>query len=54
MLRVNALLQKLDAWKATGPDGISPRFLKSVAEELANPLTYIFNLLLQSGTIPSV
>ena len=28
-------------------------FLKSVAEELANPLTYIFNLSLQSGTIPS-
>ena len=50
---VLAQLWKLDVRKATGPDGISTRFLKSVAEELANPLTYIFNLSLQSGTIPS-
>ena len=50
---VLAQLWRLDVRKATGQDGISARLLKSVAEELANPLTYIFNLSLQSGIIPS-
>ena len=50
---VLAQLRKLDVRKATGPDGISAHFLRSAAEELANPLTYMFNLSLQSSTIPS-
>ena len=53
VLDVLAQLRKLDVRKATRPDGISARFLRSAAEKLANPLTYIFNLSLQSGTIPS-
>ena len=37
-------LQTLNIKKATGPDGISACFLRSVAEELAEPLTFIFNM----------
>ena len=48
-----AQLQKLDVRKASGPDGISARLLKSVAEEITQPLTYIFNLSVKSGTVPS-
>ena len=45
-------LQTLNIKKATGPDGISGCFLRSVAEELAEPLTFIFNMSIQSGSIP--
>ena len=45
-------LQTLDIKKATGPDGISACFLRSVAEELAVPLTFIFNMSIRSGSIP--
>lgn len=37
-------LQSLDIRKATGFDDISARFLKSVVEESADPLTFIFNM----------
>jgi len=50
---VLAQVRRLDVRKATGPDGISACFLKSVAEEIAYPLTYTFNLSIQSGAIPS-
>ena len=45
-------LQTLNIRKATGPDGISAYFLRSVAEELAEPLTFIFNMSIRSGSIP--
>ena len=45
------LLQHLDIQKSTGLDGISARFLKEVAAEIAEPLTYYFSL--KSGSIPS-
>ena len=47
-----AQLQTLNIKKATGPDGISAYFLRSVAEELAEPLTFIFNMSIRSGSIP--
>jgi len=50
---VLAQVRRLDVRKVTGPNGISACLLKSVAEEIAYPLTFIFNLLIQSGTIPS-
>ena len=45
---VLAQLQTLNIKKATGPDGISAYFLRSVAEELAEPLTFIFNMSIQA------
>ena len=36
---VLSLLNKLDVRKSVGPDGISARFLKEVAESVAAPLT---------------
>ena len=39
--------------KASGPDGIPPRFLKEFAEELAPVLCHLFRLILISCTYPS-
>ena len=39
--------------KASGPDGIPPRFLKEFAEELAPVLCSLFRLILISCTYPS-
>ena len=49
---VLAQLQTLVVRKAIGPDGIFPVFLRSVVVELAKPLTFIFNMPIQSGFIP--
>jgi len=38
--------------KLTGPDRISAKFLREVAPEIAESLTYIYNFSLQSGSIP--
>ena len=46
-------LQHLDTRKSTGLDGISALFLKMVASEVADPLTFIFNQSLQTGIVPS-
>ena len=49
----NALI-KLNTKKSSGPDGLDPYFLKIAAEHIAEPLTYIFNLTIETGIIPSV
>ena len=48
------LVTSLDVLKASGQDGISARMLKATACSIAPSLTKLFNLFLQSGTIPSV
>ena len=45
-------LQTLDHRKAQGPDGLPTIILKECAEELVSPITYIFNITLQTGFIP--
>ena len=50
---VLTLLLNLDAHKAPGPDGHHPFVLKNLAQILAKPLTYIFNLSLSTGVVPS-
>ena len=47
------LLQKIDANKASGPDGIPAKILKLCAEELAPSLASIFNKSFSSGNLPT-
>ena len=49
---VKKLLLNLDPNKACGPDGISPRLLKVVAEEVTPALTLLFRNSYQTGTLP--
>ncbi len=45
-------LRSLRPCKAAGPDGVSPRLLKTCALELGDPLQHIFNLSLEQGRVP--
>jgi hypothetical protein len=47
-------LAKISPNKATGLDNIPSRLLKESAETIAEPLTYLINLILQTGIIPRV
>ena len=49
---VEALLQKVKAKKASGPDLIPARFLHEMAEPLSAVLSFIFQQSLDSGTVP--
>ena len=51
--KVHRVLRSLKTDKASGPDGIPPRFLKEFAEELAPVLCRLFCLILISCTYPS-
>jgi Reverse transcriptase (RNA-dependent DNA polymerase)/Endonuclease-reverse transcriptase len=46
-------LQKINADKAAGPDGVHPMFLKACAASIAEPLSIIFNSSFVSGNIPA-
>jgi len=50
---VRKLLLNLNPFKASGPDGISARVLKELADEVAPLLTIIFNSSLNTGEVPS-
>ncbi|XP_045137177.1 uncharacterized protein LOC123519737 [Portunus trituberculatus] len=50
---VEKALGQLDAGKATGPDGISPRVLKQCARELSVPLAAIFSACLAEKKWPA-
>lgn len=50
---VEKILQKLDISKATGPDGVSPRILKTLSKELVPILNTIFNHSMRTGCVPS-
>ena len=45
-------LKTLNPYKAAGPDGISPRVLRELAEVLAAPLTTLFQTSLDKGAVP--
>lgn len=49
---VHKLLSNLNAHKATGPDAISARFLKELAEEITPALTFFFQMSLEGGEVP--
>ena len=48
-----SILRKLDVKKATGPDNIGALILRTLARELAIPLTILFRRMLQEGKWPS-
>ncbi len=48
-----ALLQTLDASKASGPDGVSIRMLKGTAASIAPSLTMLLNISIRSGRFPN-
>ena len=52
---VSSHLNTLDVTKSTltGPDGLSAQFLKAISNEIAVPLTQLYNDSLRSGVIPS-
>ena len=47
------ILKNLKIHKAPGPDGIVPRILGDYADQLAEPLSYIFKKTLDSSIFPS-
>ena len=51
--RVKKLMENLSPYKARGPDGISSRVLRELAEELAPALTIIFQSSLSTGIVPT-
>ena len=38
--------------KSPGVDGISPKILKEIVEQISTPLAYVFNMSLQEGIVP--
>jgi len=50
---VKDVLQIVNVNKASGPDGVSPRLLKSAYDIISKPLCYIYNLSLSSMYYPS-
>ena len=53
-VEVEKLLSLLNPNKSTGPDGIGNWVLKNCSHTLANPLTKLFNNLLEKGSFPEV
>ncbi|KFQ19906.1 LINE-1 reverse transcriptase, partial [Mesitornis unicolor] len=49
---VSELLNHLDIHKSMGPDGIHPRILRELAEELAKPLSIIYQQSWLTGEVP--
>ena len=47
-------LKGLRTQKSCGPDGVHPYLLKHLAEQMAIPLTLIFNVTIQTGKIPEI
>ncbi|TWW55977.1 hypothetical protein D4764_09G0010270 [Takifugu flavidus] len=52
--QVRKALKKNRARKATGPDGISSRLLKSCADQLCGIFSHMFNLSLRLGRVPQL
>ena len=50
---ITKLLEKLNPYKASGPDMVSARFLKEVATEISPALTLLFNASIIQSIIPT-
>ncbi len=51
--QVRSTLKRIDLTKASGPDMVSGRILKSCADHLAGVFTNVFNLSLQQAVVPT-
>ena len=49
---VTSALRELNVWKSTGLDGLSARILRECSSELAESLSFVFNLSLAEGIYP--
>jgi len=49
---VNDLLCHLDTYRSMGPEGIDPRVLKELAQQLAKPLSIIYQQFWPTGEVP--
>ncbi|RMC05601.1 hypothetical protein DUI87_17686 [Hirundo rustica rustica] len=49
---VRELLKCLDIHKSMGPDGIHPRVMRDLADELAKPLSIIYHQSWLTGEVP--
>ncbi|KAF4793362.1 hypothetical protein TURU_112092 [Turdus rufiventris] len=49
---VRKLLRSLDVHKSMGPDGIHPRVMRELADELVNPLSIIYQQSWLTGEVP--
>ena len=47
-----SLINRLKSSKCPGPDNIGPSLVKSVIFSIIDPLLYIYNLSLATGTVP--
>ena len=54
LLEVVEYLNKLDASKSAGLDGIGPRILKIATPVIAKSICHIINLSIMTGTFPSI
>ena len=46
-------IKKMKDNKSPGVDGISPKLLKEIVEQMSIPLAKLFNLSLEEGIVPS-
>ena len=46
-------IKKMKDNKSPGVDGIPPKLLKEIVEQISTPLTKLFNLSLEEGIVPS-
>ena len=49
---IGGLLSKLSIAKSAGPDGLHPRILKELSVQLAQPLSILFHMSLETGMLP--
>ena len=50
--KIRSKLRKLDPCKSPGPDGLHPRILGEVADQLASPLSILYRKSLDEGILP--
>ena len=46
-------IKKMKDNKSPGVDGIAPKLLKEIVEQICTPLAKLFNLSLEEGIVPS-
>ena len=50
--RIKTIIERMNADSASGPDGITPRVIKELKDEIAEPLESIFRASMECGKIP--